>query len=125
MPFFPCNPTLYCANVGSPYGLPSDIGYTLNLPVLIEAGTRGLQQFSVASYVGISDAAAANNYQLKDGTPVPSSDLLPLWCPGWPTDGANGLTYMLVAYTSGAAPPIGFKDASCLFAFRAVCQIQL
>uniref|UniRef100_A0A914W5Q8 Uncharacterized protein n=1 Tax=Plectus sambesii TaxID=2011161 RepID=A0A914W5Q8_9BILA len=122
----PCDIRVPCVGLAATFGVPSDIAYTLNLPALIDAGTIAIQaQVNPGGdfyHVGINDPVD-RSYQLVDGTPVPSTLILPLFIPGEPVPAPPALTdFMTIRLVGGV---IGFDDIVCSPSFGSICQLQL
>uniref|UniRef100_A0A914WG37 Uncharacterized protein n=1 Tax=Plectus sambesii TaxID=2011161 RepID=A0A914WG37_9BILA len=128
-PVTPCDIRRPCYGLAATYGVPSDIAYTLNLPALLAAGTIAIQAnvnpLKNFFHVGIGDPVDLS-YQLVDGTPVPSTLILPLFVPGEPTP-PTPLNQFMVVYVVGGV--VGFDDQECTYgptlALGSICQLQL
>uniref|UniRef100_A0A914UWR6 Sushi domain-containing protein n=1 Tax=Plectus sambesii TaxID=2011161 RepID=A0A914UWR6_9BILA len=125
---FPCDIRLPCYPLAATYGVPSDIAYTLNLPALLAAGTIAVQAnvnpLTNVFHVGIGDPVNLF-YQLVDGTPVPSTLILPLFVPTEPAP-PTPVNQLMVVYAVGGV--VGFDDLTCAdgpFALGSICQLQL
>lgn len=85
----------------------------------IESGVSPSGQY----FVGIGDPTINAEYQLFDGTPVPSADIEPLFVAGSPNDSpSNSQKFITVRSVSGTT---GFDDSTCSASFGAICQLQL
>uniref|UniRef100_A0A914WMT5 Uncharacterized protein n=1 Tax=Plectus sambesii TaxID=2011161 RepID=A0A914WMT5_9BILA len=115
-----CDFTGFCQSHVPNFGVPVDVGQTLNIQKLFDAAQLGtITTGSVGMFIGIVDPITNEVYQLyTDLTPVPAASLTPFFGPGKPdADPTNSNQQIFFR-------PFGLDNEICGTAAM-VCQLQL